>query len=115
MPPLRIFELPLPDPIEHQYGTFPCQKPLGQFVRSLREAADMTQVELGDQVGIYQSTISRLESPDNPNGWTIATLLRVLRALGYRVVLRLEPMGHTDTLPTPYLAPRPGRRRRVRA
>lgn len=111
MPP-RILELPLPDPVEHQYGTFPCQKPLGDFVRRLREGSDLTQTELGDLVGVRQPTISRLESPDNPNGWTIATLLRIVRVLGYRVVLRLEPVGHIDVLPQPYLAPRPGRRGR---
>lgn len=68
---------------------------LGDRLRSYREAAGLTQVDLSRRAGLSPLTLQKAEHGGN---FTIRTLLRVLRALG-----RLEQL---DTfLPPPAKSP----------
>jgi ribosome-binding protein aMBF1 (putative translation factor) len=48
-----------------------------------REAAGLTQTQLGDKLGLPQSQISRIER--NPDHTTIRTLKKIAKALGVDV------------------------------
>lgn len=57
-------------------------------VRTLREAAGLTQAELAERSGVSQTWISRLErGQENP---TLATLRRLAAAFGVRVTDLLD-------------------------
>ena len=61
---------------------------LAADLRRLREAADLTQVQLGEKIGVTQPVIARLESgkvmPD------VKTLHRIAQALGQMVVISFK-------------------------
>lgn len=60
---------------------------LGDQLRALREAANLSQAELARRVGTTPSVISRLESA-NYGGHSMPMLRRVAAALGQRVEVR---------------------------
>lgn len=61
---------------------------VGQIVRKARIACDLTQGRLAETAGMAQSIVSAIENgARNP---TIRTLKRLARALGLRLVVRLE-------------------------
>jgi len=57
-------------------------------VRSLREAAGLTQKDLAELVGTTQSVISRVEDADY-EGHSLASVRRIAAALGKKVCLKL--------------------------
>ncbi len=61
-------------------------KQLGSIIRRARRAADLTQSELGERVGLRQATISKLES-GQPNT-RLETLMDAMSALGLEFVVR---------------------------
>jgi transcriptional regulator with XRE-family HTH domain len=61
------------------------------LIRAARTEAAMTQAELAARAGVSQSAIARLErGGSNP---TIATLDKVIRASGHRLILAAEPVS----------------------
>jgi DNA-binding XRE family transcriptional regulator len=50
----------------------------------------MNQVQLARKVGVTQQYISKIEEGDFSN---LSTVWRILRALGYRIFLRVSPLG----------------------
>lgn len=68
---------------------------LAENVRTLREAAGLTQARLAEKAGVPRSTLGLMESGEgNP---TLAVVLAVRRALGVRLEELLEPPP-SDTL-----------------
>ena len=64
------------------------------LVRDARQAAGLTQAELGHRLGVTQPTIAALERADsNPR---IATLERALRATGHRLTSAAQPLPAPD-------------------
>ena len=57
---------------------------LGRALRSLRQAAGLTQPELGERANIGVSYLSQLENGHRGVGWH--TVMRLLRALGADLV-----------------------------
>jgi len=53
---------------------------LGRMVKSTRKEKNMTQQELGNLIGLHKSQISKIEN--HANSATIATIIRVFKALG---------------------------------
>jgi uncharacterized protein len=61
----------------------------GELIRAARLRAELSQVELGDRLGMPQSTIARWEVDKvEPS---LSTLRRVLQACGYDLSLTLIP------------------------
>lgn len=60
-------------------------------VRTLREQAGVSQVELARRMGTSQSAVARLEAGGTMP--TLDTLERVAAALGARLVVELRPTG----------------------
>ena len=70
------------------------QKELGRIrladqIAELREKHGWTQADLARKVGTTQSGIARLENPSYRN-YSLATLEKVAKALGARLVVELE-------------------------
>jgi transcriptional regulator with XRE-family HTH domain len=65
------------------------------LLRSARRRAGVTQAQLGEQAGLSQAEVARLErAGSNP---TAATLERLLRATGHRLELRrLDAVDETQ-------------------
>lgn len=58
----------------------PNAQSIGPALAALRERGDLTQVELGERLGITAASVSRLESPSgNPRA---SSIVRYLDALG---------------------------------
>lgn len=66
---------------------------LGQLIREARQKRQLTQEQLGKLVGVQKAQISKLES--NAKNVTLATLLKVFKAVQAKVSLNveLEPVG----------------------
>jgi len=63
---------------------------LSSHLRALRKACGLSQAELGLALGVGQTRVARIES--SPTTISVEQLLKVLSALGVRLVLRdLEP------------------------
>lgn len=69
---------------------------VGQAVRELRRAAGLTQQQLGDRAGVSRLCVGDLERSTRQTG--IASLLRIVAALGYEIDL------HPSTEPPSDLA-----------
>ena len=52
---------------------------IGQHIREARKSLNLTQKELGERLGVQTAQISKIE---NGRNITIATIVRVLNALG---------------------------------
>jgi DNA-binding XRE family transcriptional regulator len=60
-------------------------KVMGQYLRGLREEAELSQRDLADRLGCHQPAIARLEAGRvRPN---VETLRRIVEALGFRLEL----------------------------
>ena len=57
----------------------------------LREKAGLSQKELAEKLGVSQQMVSKMEN-SNYDGRTIAKLWRHVNALGYRPVIKFEPI-----------------------
>lgn len=62
---------------------------IGLKIKEAREAANLTQQELGDKVGIPKSNISRLEK--GKHGKYIETLDKIAVALNCQLKIELQP------------------------
>ena len=63
---------------------------LGEKIRRLREAADLTQQELADKIGTHPSAISRIEDADY-DGHSMSTLQKVADALDMLLLVDFAP------------------------
>ncbi len=61
---------------------------LGEMIKKVRKENHLTQEELGKLVGVNKSQISKLER--NTNNVTIATILKIFRALKTNIKFTLE-------------------------
>ncbi len=61
---------------------------LGEMIKQARKERNLTQSELGKMIGVRKSQISRIEN--NAKNVTIATILRVFRALKAKVNFNVE-------------------------
>jgi transcriptional regulator with XRE-family HTH domain len=63
----------------------------GDVLRAARAHAGVSQRELARRSGTTQASISRIESGlEQP---TLDRLARILRALGFRITIDLQPVG----------------------
>lgn len=68
---------------------------MGEKLRQLRKAQQLTQAELGERIGVQKAQISKLEN--GAGNATLSTLLRVFEALDAKVYFRVEWEGeHFD-------------------
>jgi ribosome-binding protein aMBF1 (putative translation factor) len=65
---------------------------LADQIAELREKHGWTQADLARKVGTTQSGIARLENPSYRN-YSLATLEKVAKALGARLVVGLQEIG----------------------
>lgn len=63
---------------------------LGEMIKKVRQEKHMTQEELGKLVGVNKSQISKLER--NTKNVTIATILRIFRALKKNIKFSVEEL-----------------------
>lgn len=61
---------------------------LGEMIKQARKERNLTQSQLGELIGVQKSQISRIER--NAKNVTIATILRVFRALKTEVSFKVE-------------------------
>ena len=66
---------------------------LGQILRTCRKLRGLTQQQVAAKVGVKQSTVSAAERSSSDT--SVATLYRLLSALGVELVLR-EPSGDSS-------------------
>lgn len=60
---------------------------IGRHIREARKAQNLTQRELGERLGVQTAQISKIE---NGRNITIATIVRVLNALGLSADFAIE-------------------------
>lgn len=73
---------------------------LAAVLRGQRQALGLTQKEAGAQVGLFQKTISALET--DPSGSSLASLYKLLSALKLDLVLEPREAKPSDTdIPRP--------------
>ncbi len=61
---------------------------LGEMIKQARKERHLTQSQLGELIGVQKSQISRIEN--NAKNVTIATILRVFKALKAKVNFNVE-------------------------
>lgn len=61
---------------------------LGETIKKIRKSRNLTQEQLGQQIGVDKSQISKLEK--NASNVTIVTVLKVFNALKAKVTFRVE-------------------------
>lgn len=61
----------------------------GQKIRSLRREKGWSQRDLADKLGLHHTTVSEIER--GRTQFTLERLNRILEALGYEAVIKLEP------------------------
>lgn len=64
---------------------------VAHLIRDLRAKSGLSQSELAEGAGVSQPLIARLERGDQQRTPTFETLHKVLRALGYSMVLSVRP------------------------
>ena len=65
----------------------------GQMVRSMREGANQTQVELAERAGMSQPEISRIEAGIGKQGPGVETLDRLAEACGMGLVMGMRDLA----------------------
>lgn len=64
---------------------------LGEALRRVRRADELTQAGLGQKMGVRQATVSRLEAGER--GTEVGTLMDALAALNLELVIRPRAQG----------------------
>jgi len=64
---------------------------MGEALRRIRRADQLTQAELGQKMGVRQATVSRLEAGER--GTELGTLMDALAALNLELVIRPRAQG----------------------
>jgi predicted transcriptional regulator len=65
---------------------------LAERLREMREKQDLSQEEVANRIGTKRSVIARLEKPGYQK-YTLTTLKRVARAMGYSIRVEFVPFG----------------------
>ena len=63
---------------------------VGRKIKEIREAQKLTQADLGKLIGVQKAQISRIENGKN---LTLATIIKVFKALNIRSKLHIEGAG----------------------
>jgi DNA-binding XRE family transcriptional regulator len=63
---------------------------IGASIKNARKAQHLTQIQLGERVGVQAAQISKIESGRN---LTIATIVKVLNALGLTASFSINELG----------------------
>jgi DNA-binding XRE family transcriptional regulator len=63
---------------------------VGQKIKEIREKKRLTQDDLGKLIGVQKAQISKIENGKN---LTVATILKVFRALGMEAKIHIEGTG----------------------
>jgi DNA-binding XRE family transcriptional regulator len=63
---------------------------VGQKIKEIRESKKLTQDDLGKLIGVQKAQISKIENGKN---LTVATILKVFRALGVDAKIHIEGAG----------------------
>lgn len=79
---------------------------LASAVARARKQRKLTQAQLAAACGMNQTTVSRLENPDNKHSVTLATLNKVAAALGCNMRVVFKP-AEAETLATKKPEPTP--------
>ena len=79
---------------------------LASAVARARKQRKLTQAQLAAACGMNQTTVSRLENPDNKHSVTLATLNKVAAALGCNMRVVFKP-AEAETLALPPKKPTP--------
>lgn len=79
---------------------------LASAVTRARKQRKLTQTQLAAACGMNQTTVSRLENPDNKHSVTLATLNKVAAALGCNMRVVFKP-AEAETLATKKPTPTP--------
>ena len=70
-----------------------------KFIRTrlanIRKSKKLTQKQLSDMTGLSQATISNIESGDN--SYTLRSLIRIAKALGYEINIDKKVGEDNDT------------------
>ena len=62
---------------------------LSAVLRALRQSRDMTQAEVGEQLGVNQKRVARIEAA--PGVTSFDQISRLVALMGYRLVLEALP------------------------
>lgn len=62
---------------------------LGVMLRSMRQSRHLTQASLGEQLGVNQKRVARIEA--NPGVTSFDQIARMVALMGYRLVLEERP------------------------
>ncbi len=68
---------------------------VAHLIRELRERSGLSQADVAKKAKVSQPMIARLESGDSRRTPTIETIHRILKILGYQLVLEVKPAGAT--------------------
>ena len=79
----------------------PRRRPQRGWVRAIRDSLGMTAEQLGDRIGVTQSTIQRLETSEAADTIQLNSLRRLAEGLGCELVYVLAPR---ETLSATYNA-----------
>lgn len=63
---------------------------VGQKIKEIREAKRLTQDDLGKLIGVQKAQVSRIENGKN---LTVATIIKVFKALNVEAKLKIEDVG----------------------
>lgn len=63
---------------------------VGQKIKEIRESKKLTQEDLGKLIGVQKAQVSRIENGKN---LTIATIIKVFKALNVEAKLKIEDVG----------------------
>jgi predicted DNA-binding mobile mystery protein A len=69
----------------------PRRRPQRGWVRAIRDALGMTAEQLGDRIGVTQSTVQRLETSESADTIQLNSLRRLAEGLGCELVYVLVP------------------------
>jgi ribosome-binding protein aMBF1 (putative translation factor) len=79
------------------YGSECAKSEYGLVLFHARQAANLTQKELADKLGVKQPYIAQVESGEtNP---TLDALGRMLAVLGLKIIMNTEPIAPQEAVP----------------
>ncbi|HFA50424.1 MAG TPA: XRE family transcriptional regulator [Bacteroidetes bacterium] len=61
---------------------------IGDIIKEARKKRNLTQAELGKLIGVQKAQVSKLEN--NTSNFSIGTIIKVFKALGAEVRLKIE-------------------------
>ncbi len=79
------------------YGSECAKSEYGLALFHARQAADLTQKELADKLGVKQPYIAQIESGET--NLTLEALGSMLAVLGLKIAMKTEPLAPQETVP----------------